>query len=902
MRHIRIIILLLIMFVCTTTDMRAAMPFLRNYSALDYKAHSRNFDVLCCKDGRVLVANFEGLLMFDGARWQIIHSPAISRITKLYSDSKGTIWFGGHNLLGTVSISDHDSIAVRYITSDEDNTFKFDEITQLYEKDGSIHFHSNDNIYKVSGKRVYKIGKVTGKENIPSRLSINIPDANITVTATEKNGLKFSSIKGTEEYTLNNDNGLCSNSITAIDYDGMGTLWGATANGIFQLSVTKTYTRYGELDGLHGEVTCVQNIGSGLFVGTMIGLYKRVNYHFEKLGAIHQACWHLAATSHNTVLASTPEGVFECGSSIRQLTNRHTLYTFPLPDGSFYSCEVEGIYLHHPGGKEEKLSDASNVTELKIDEKGDIWAQNLFGEVLKYQEKGKIFTTANDDQKIFSRLLEYTSPINNWTWRATNHGNGISLANADAKNIHIISPWLQPLNEHIVRCAFDEGGALWLGGAFGLIRFDYKSCTNKLERPKVIIRNYRLNGRELQLFVSLDRYYPLGEIKYSYQLNEGDSWSAWDDDNDFDIPNLNFGNHIITVKARDVYGNIVMSEGLQLYVPFPIFLKWYFVLLYLITIATLIYLIYRWRTQRILKENAKLESEVAKRTQQVVQQKEEIEKQADQLKETLSELERTQHELIRKEHEATVGKLTKGLIDRILNPMNYINNFSHLTLGLVKDLNEDLEDEKDAMSEDNYEDCMDIADMMQQNLEKIEEHGLATTRILKSMEEMLRDRSAKPVLSDVAALCQQAYEMLLNYFDKDIKTLGVNVVWEKPQQPIMANITPDYLSKSIMSMINNSFHALRLKHAKGSKDLAFTLAVNELDDEIQIKLHDTGIGIEESIIDKIFDPFFTTKPTAEASGVGLYLTQQIVQDFGGRVTATSRKYEYTEFIIHIPRP
>ena len=64
--------------------------------------------------------------------------------------------------------------------------------------------------------------------------------------------------------------------------------------------------------------------------------------------------------------------------------------------------------------------------------------------------------------------------------------------------------------------------------------------------------------------------------------------------------------------------------------------------------------------------------------------------------------------------------------------------------------------------------------------------------------------------------------------------------------------------------------------------------------------YDNGTGIEAGIIDKIFDPFFTTKPTSEAPGVGLYLSQQIIQDFGGSIQVKSEKNKYTNFTIILP--
>ena len=65
-------------------------------------------------------------------------------------------------------------------------------------------------------------------------------------------------------------------------------------------------------------------------------------------------------------------------------------------------------------------------------------------------------------------------------------------------------------------------------------------------------------------------------------------------------------------------------------------------------------------------------------------------------------------------------------------------------------------------------------------------------------------------------------------------------------------------------------------------------------------IRDNGTGIEEKIIHKIFDPFFTTKTTGEASGVGLYLSREIIQNYGGDITVISEKNEYTEFSIILP--
>ena len=81
-----------------------------------------------------------------------------------------------------------------------------------------------------------------------------------------------------------------------------------------------------------------------------------------------------------------------------------------------------------------------------------------------------------------------------------------------------------------------------------------------------------------------------------------------------------------------------------------------------------------------------------------------------------------------------------------------------------------------------------------------------------------------------------------------------------------------------------------------SMNARYLIAATLAEDEVE----QSPLGIEEGIIGKIFDPFFTTKTTAEASGVGLYLSREIVQNHGGDIQVKSQKNEYTEFIITLP--
>ena len=286
---------------------------------------------------------------------------------------------------------------------------------------------------------------------------------------------------------------------------------------------------------------------------------------------------------------------------------------------------------------------------------------------------------------------------------------------------------------------------------------------------------------------------------------------------------------------------------------------------------------------RVRKENLKLERIVDERTR---------------------ELRNVHAQLIRKEKEAMTGKLTKGLVDRILNPMNYINNFSHLTLSLINDLKadiEDLADEKTEASarEESIEDSQDIMDMMRQNLTKVGEHGQSITRMLKAMEEMLKERTGQRRPEDVSNIVGQCVERLKTYYEDDLKRLHIKVEWHRPEYPIVADVIAEQLSRVIMNIIANSMYAIRKKAEPGG---LLTIEINPSSgtEPPVIYIRDTGTGIEDNIMPNIFDPFFTTKPTSEAAGLGLYQAKMFVEDIGGTLTISSTKNEGTQAIISLP--
>ena len=212
------------------------------------------------------------------------------------------------------------------------------------------------------------------------------------------------------------------------------------------------------------------------------------------------------------------------------------------------------------------------------------------------------------------------------------------------------------------------------------------------------------------------------------------------------------------------------------------------------------------------------------------------------------------------------------------------------------------------MDTDNFEDTKDVLSMLRSNLQKVGEHGQNTSRTLKAMEEMLKDRSGGIVDMNLLQVLQLDEKMVDKYYAKEITDYHIKVTFNYPQQELPIKGNAEQLSKTLMSLLANAIYAVIKKVAKIQEEkdqnvvytpeVSLTLIPKEKLFEITIR--DNGIGIENKILPKIFDPFFTTKTTGEASGVGLYLSREIIQNHGGDINVKTVKDEYSEFIITLP--
>ena len=328
------------------------LPLIRNFTAAEYGGHNRNYDIEIGEDGTVFVANFEGLLYYDRAQWRMIHAPELRRVTVVYRDSKNTVWVGGYNFISRLQKRANGELYLQPFGGKD--TFK-GEVMEIFEENGSLQFVVNDNnIYEIEEAAVptVKLKKHTNARLLSSveadvvsveALQASVEDAVLRdTTQTEilsdnlqvkvKNGLIVCDGKGRQLYTITEANGLCSNQVSYVAYDGHGVLWGATAKGIFAVELPSVYSYFLPKDGLTGKVQAITAFNGKIYVGETNGLFTVDAWQYKRVADISNICWTLCQ-ERDALLAATSSGIYRIAADGRvgRLTSNAT--TALLVDG-----------------------------------------------------------------------------------------------------------------------------------------------------------------------------------------------------------------------------------------------------------------------------------------------------------------------------------------------------------------------------------------------------------------------------------------------------------------------------------------------------------------------------------------------------------------------------------------
>jgi two-component system, NtrC family, sensor kinase len=297
------------------------------------------------------------------------------------------------------------------------------------------------------------------------------------------------------------------------------------------------------------------------------------------------------------------------------------------------------------------------------------------------------------------------------------------------------------------------------------------------------------------------------------------------------------------------------------------------------------------------------------------EQKAEIELQKTQLEQTLTTLQSTQKQLIQSEKLASLGELTAGIAHEIQNPLNFVTNFSELSVELIEEAPKPPKGaSKDWTPTDSPIGGWELFFTdIRQNLEKINHHGKRASSIVKAMLEHSRASTGMKEPTDINKLADEYLRLSyhgLRAKDSNESTTRFNADFEliaDPNLPLI-NVIQQDIGRVLLNLINNAFQAVLQNNVETLPATSLpkyqpivVVSTQKIDNQIVIKISDNGSGMSEAIKAKIFQPFFTTKSAGEGTGLGLSLAYDIItKGHGGTIEVESEVGKGATFTVMLP--
>lgn len=309
---------------------------------------------------------------------------------------------------------------------------------------------------------------------------------------------------------------------------------------------------------------------------------------------------------------------------------------------------------------------------------------------------------------------------------------------------------------------------------------------------------------------------------------------------------------------------------------------------------------------------AELERRVEERTSELKKALSQIKETNFKLETTLSKLKNAQKQVIAQEKLASLGELTAGIAHEIKNPLNFIINFSELSKEMIVELNETfanvgkdiVEGSLKDITPDDVENIKDILQNLNENSEKIHEHGKRADSIINNMLMHSQDRKGVYQDTHINTMLQEYISLAYHSTINNYKGFAAKIETNLDANVTNVKIIPQDLGRVFLNVVSNSLYALYNKKRKLGESFEPMLSVRTINhnDNIEIIFRDNGTGIPQEMMDKIFNPFFTTKPAGEGTGLGLSICYDIVRNIHkGEIQVDSKEGEYTDFSIFLPK-
>ncbi len=221
----------------------------------------------------------------------------------------------------------------------------------------------------------------------------------------------------------------------------------------------------------------------------------------------------------------------------------------------------------------------------------------------------------------------------------------------------------------------------------------------------------------------------------------------------------------------------------------------------------------------------------------------------------------------RNEKLSAMGELASGVAHEIRNPINAIGMIAQRL-------------QKEFSPEGGKEEFNSITSLLRTEVTRI-------NNIIKQFLDYAKPLEMKPREMDADVYFGQVYQLFQAQADKRRITFTMH-----GSNPGSIRIDPELMKQALMNLVQNAFDAVGEEGKIGVQYICG-------DNKLEILVYDNGKGIPEEAKGKIFDLYYTSRK--DGTGIGLSITQKIIEQHGGSISFESAANEETKFKVVLPQ-